>query len=56
MDRSGVVYQIENKINGMLYIGQTIHYDKRIKEHLKWRKSNRHNSLLKMLQKKTYAI
>ena len=35
-------------------------YDKEleqnIKEHLKWRNSNRHNSLLKILQKKTYVI
>ncbi|GAI74492.1 unnamed protein product, partial [marine sediment metagenome] len=30
--------------------------EQNIKEHLKWRNSNRHNSLLKMLQKKTYVI
>jgi transposase len=27
-----------------------------IKEHLKWRNNNRHNSLLKKLQKRTYVI
>ena len=30
--------------------------EQNIKEHLKWRNSNRHNSLLKMLQKRTYVI
>jgi len=30
--------------------------EQNIKEHLRWRNSNRHNSLLKMLQKKTYVI
>ena len=30
--------------------------EQNIKEHLKWRNSNRHNSLLKILQKKTYVI
>jgi len=30
--------------------------EQNIKEHLKWRNSNRHNSLLKILQKRTYVI
>ncbi|MBA7510554.1 hypothetical protein ES705_02539 [subsurface metagenome] len=30
--------------------------EQNIKEHLKWRNSNRHNPLLKMLQKRTYVI
>jgi len=30
--------------------------EQNIKEHLKWRNGNRHNSLLKILQKKTYVI
>ena len=30
--------------------------EQNIKEHLKWRNSNRHNSLLKILQKKTYVV
>ncbi|MBM3709840.1 MAG: IS630 family transposase [Actinobacteria bacterium] len=30
--------------------------EQNVKEHLKWRNSNRHNPLLKCLQKKTYVI
>ena len=30
--------------------------EQNIKEHLKWRNSNRHNPLLKILQKRTYVI
>ena len=30
--------------------------EQNIKEHLKWRNSNRHNSLLKKVQKRTYVI
>jgi len=30
----GTIYILENKLNGMKYIGQTINFDKRIKKHL----------------------
>lgn len=30
----GVIYKVENKINGKIYIGQTIHYKKRKLDHI----------------------
>jgi len=38
------VYKIENKINGFIYIGSTINYIKRIKEHVFYLRRNKHCS------------
>lgn len=33
MQKYGVIYKITNNINGKLYIGQTINFDRRLREH-----------------------
>ena len=39
------IYQIQNKINGKIYIGQSIDIEKRLKQHLRYlRKSQHYNS------------
>ena len=36
-----VIYKITNKINNKIYIGQSINYEKRIKEHIYARKNEK---------------
>ena len=44
----GVIYKATCSITGKSYIGQTIHYEQRIKEHLKTKDgSHFHNALAK---------
>lgn len=42
MDQVGVVYVFRNKINGKCYVGQTIDYERRYRDHL--RSANNHQS------------
>lgn len=45
MEVNGVIYKIENKVNGKVYIGQTIAgFKKRIGEHVSALRHNRHNN------------
>lgn len=39
------IYIITHIGNGMLYVGSTVDYDKRISEHKKWLKGNYHHSI-----------
>jgi group I intron endonuclease len=40
-----VIYKITNKINSKFYIGSTINFDRRIKDHFRRLKNNNHHSI-----------
>ena len=52
----GYIYKIINKIDGRIYIGSTINFEKRKKKHLKDLKNNKHHNIFLQRAYNKYGV